>query len=925
MAASAALSGKAGRDAPKRLSMIERRDDTALISMPEVNARKFYTPVCSFDVIAREDLVARCLSDPLTRIIVLQAPAGHGKTTALLQLKEQSERSGAKTAWLTFDSADNDTRRFSVHIQAAVEQLAPAGAPEIDEPADTGGVRRRRSDWLVNRLGHADRDIVLFFDEFQSLTSTDLLLLFQELFERLPENVRVCVGSRTEPAISLSRMVVSGRALILRTEDLRFSRNEVSRYFDGMLGIDVSHQEIESIYRQTEGWPVAIQLYGLGLASADVRRSLSLPAQQAQELDCYLSTRVLALQSPEVREFLLKSSVLRKLCAPLCEAVTGRANCSQLLDDLERSGLFLRRLGSDGIWFKYHGLFSGFLSEELQRLAPEEARAAHRKAALWNLKSGYHEDAVHHLVECGDFGECAEILAAWGKDLVASGSLVTLEFWAQQIPFNEVAKRRDLAIAVAYALVFLRRPNRLIPLLESFSGVDSVAIENTTSPAIVLSMFAVASDDTAKAFDLIDRVPIESLSPNGFSAFELGAASNLQAYRALTLGRFADIEHHIVMARHCNEVGKAAFSHGYTVGVAGVSALIQGQLSEALRLCRRGLTTHYAELGQSFSLAALASCYVWALYEAGDYDAALGLFLQHQAIIAESALPDFFAVAYLSAVRAYSITHERASAATLLEEAAEVCRRSRWPRLSALFDWERVRSALAREATDEAMGIASSIELNVLPDGWIPFSEEMESQSLGQLRLLVHNGCVDNAKRLLEAEKNRFPNRVLRSRKLQLLDVVLHERVGDRRGAQRLLQRILRAAEIDGYVSLFAEEGTCIARLLQDMYGSWLPHNHRSSEMPIDLDFVTAVLKSCHVGVSSTREEVGTRLSEPLSERELDVLALLGSGVRNKGIAKSLFVSENTVKFHLKNIFVKLGANSRSEAITTARRLGLID
>ncbi|WP_428311393.1 LuxR C-terminal-related transcriptional regulator [Hydrocarboniphaga sp.] len=876
-------------------------------------------------VIVRDDLFERCFSEPSLRLIVLQASAGHGKTTTLMQFKEQAERAGVRTAWLTFDSADNDTRRFSLHLQAAVDQVAAAHVVELDESGDDVLIPRRRSDWLIDRLLQSRQAIALFFDEFQCLSNPELLAFCQELFERLPEHVRIYIGSRAEPAMSLSRMIVSGRALILRTEDLRFSRAEVSRFFDALMGVDLSGEEIDAIYRLTEGWPVAIQLYGLSLASADVRRSLALPLPQSQELTRYLSSRVLALQPPGVREFLLKTAILKRLSGPVCQAVTGRPDSSQILVGLERSGLFLRRLGSDGNWFKYHGLFSDFLIAELRQIAPEDEFAAHRSAAQWSLKNGYYEDAVHHFVECADFAAAADALAVWGKDLAASGALITLEFWAAKIPFDEIAARPDLAIALAYAFVFLRRTSKLAPLLELFEKIDAGEVDNTTSPAIVLSMMAVASDQTAKAFELIDSVPVDSLSPHGFSAFELGAASNLLAYREITLGRFSEVDRHITMARHCNEVGKAAFSHGYTVGVAGVGAMLQGRLDDAIRLFQRGLTTHYAELGESFSLAALASAYVWGLYEAGDCDSAVSLFTQHRAIISESALPDFCAVAYLSAARAFSTRGERASADELLAAADDICRRNRWPRLSALFGWERVRIALAAGDVVGANAIADSLGTTHLSEHGLPFADEMESETLGRLRLEVHAGPIEAARARLEAEKERSLSRPFRSMKLQLLDIVLLDRKGDRRGAQRLLQALLRAAEIGGFVSFFAEEGRAIALLLEDMYGGSLQQHQHSSDLPLDPAFVAAVLKSCKVGVAAACSGAVQALIEPLSEREVDVLGLLGSGVKNKGMAKHLFVSENTIKFHLKNIFVKLGANSRSEAIITARRLGIIE
>lgn len=894
----------------------------------EVSAAKLLAPTRPVGTIPRIELFERCFSEVIVRLVVLQAPAGHGKTTALLQLKEQSERSGARTAWLTFDAADNDSRRFSVHLQAAINQVAPAQQDDdADEQRSNLLVPWRRSDWLIDRLLLSGEAIALFFDDFQFVTNPDLLAFCKEFFERLPENVRIYIGTRAEPGIRLSRMIVSNRAVILRTEELRFSRSEVARYFDGLDKISVSSQEVDSIFRLTEGWPVAIQLYGLGLASSEVRRSLYLPPTQSDELANYLSSSVLSLQEPGVRDFLLKTSILTRLSGPLCQAVTGRADAEQILLELERSGLFLRRLGSDTEWFKYHTLFSEFLAKQLRRLPATIEQDVHRAAAEWHRAHANSEEAVHHYLECADHAAAADVLAVWGKELVASGSLVTLEHWADRLPFEEIAARLDLSIAVAWALAFLRRTDKLRPFLQLFEGLETAgSVESTTDPNIVLSMVAVAADQTIQAFERIDRISIPTSNTAGFDAFELGAASNSLAYREVALGRFDQVPHYIAYAERCNEVSQAAFSHGYTVGVSGVSALLQGRLYDAVTLFRRGMAQHYSELGESFSLAALVSCYIWSLYEAGNYEAALSFFSQHRLIISGSALPDFCAVAYLSAIRASAIRGEQETTSELLQEAEDICRENGWARLRNLLAWERVRMLVARGEVSAASRAAGLIGAGTLPKNWLPFSEEMEGEGLGRLRLLAHTGSEKLARNALREEEARAKDRPFRRLRLQVIEAILLDRKGDKLQAQRHLRATLRTAEIGGYVSVFANEGRVVARMLGEMYGTLLVDLQLSpSEERIDPNFIESVLRACNVGVESVDElSFGDNPASQLSTREINILSLLGAGVSNKGMAKHLFLSENTIKYHLKNIFMKLNVASRSEALTAARRWGII-
>ena len=236
-----------------------------------------------------------------------------------------------------------------------------------------------------------------------------------------------------------------------------------------------------------------------------------------------------------------------------------------------------------------------------------------------------------------------------------------------------------------------------------------------------------------------------------------------------------------------------------------------------------------------------------------------------------------------------------------------------------------MRTAIADDDLAQAQALADTIAPTLLPSGWVPFSEELECEVLGRLRLLAHAGPVTAAREALDAEKLRSHNRPFRTMKLQLLDAVLLDRRGDRRGAQRLLQGVIRAAELGGFISVFANEGRTIAKLLQDMYSAMLLHP-QTGDLPVSTEFISAVLACCRIGITGNAPPVTAEPQhEPLSEREIDVLALLGSGVKNKGMAQHLFVSENTIKFHLKNIFAKLHVTSRSEAIITARRLGIIE
>lgn len=882
----------------------------------EVYAHKLYAPPGYREAIARTALLERAFGDR-ARLVVLQGPAGHGKTTTLQQLKALAESAGHTTGWLSFDEADNDSRRFSVHLQALITQVVGAAPMPLPADEDDAPLPRYKSDWLIDRLLRADRPIALFFDEFQALGNRVLLNFCRELFERIPAQVRLFIGSRSLPEIGLARMIVNNQALVLRADHLRFSRAEVDSFFAAHREVELSAAEIETIYQLTEGWPAAVQLFRLSLGSPEVRGALGdLGRRRPRELAEYLTDSVLALQPPRIQEFLLQTSLLTRLSAPLCEAVTGWPDAQELLLQLERSGLFLRSLDSELRWFRYHGLFSDFLAEQVRQRSPGLAVEVHRRAAAWHRQHGDEEDTIHHAIACGDFALAADTLNIWAARLVGCGALITLERWFERLPFAEVAARVDLSIKVAYALVFLRRHARLRELqqlLQPRRGSGGAG-----APDIVLSMAAIAADDTARAFDIVDGAQLQAPENDGFAAFELGAASNLLAYRSITVADFSRAREQLDDARRCNERARATFSQGYTLGLSGVAALLQGRLDEALRGFRDDLDDSYVELGKSFSSAALASCYVWGLYEAGELQRAIALFGRHHDIIAESALPDFIAVAYLAAARACDALGDAGRARELREEAVAICAANDWPRMGALLGWERVRHAAAAGEPRRARQLAESLPVSTLPAPWLPFSEEFEGERLGRLRLEVLDGDVDGAARLLEQETQRSPRRHYRRIKLHLLEAALRERCGQHKAALRALDEALRLAQDGGLLRIFADELPAVRQLLAER------DREAGDAQPPDPAFVAAVRAACGIADSAAARVPASPI-EPLTGRERQILVCLAGGVPNREIAARVFVSENTVKFHLKNIYAKLDVGSRLQAIAAARRFGLVD
>jgi len=887
---------------------------------------KFIAPVPYSGAITRSDLLQRIAACTSARLVLLQGPAGHGKSTVLQQLKDVAQASGECTGWLTMDSGDNDPRRFLLHIQSLVMALsAEGGQAPLPLSDQMDGSCHFHPGWLLDWITRLGRPVALFFDELQTLTDKTVLGFLATLFERAPDCLRVYVGTRSLPDVGLARLVVNNRALILKGDDLRFSPQEVANFFAaaGDLGIDID--EIDAIYRRTEGWPAALQLFRLTLGSPMVRQSLgSESARAPRDLAEYLAENVLALQPPRIQDFLLRTSLLTRLSAPLCDSVLGCSDSRELLLHLERSGMFLRCIDPHAGWFKYHNLFSSILAEQLRLQRPEAAHEVHRRASRWYMENGLYEESVRHATLCLEFSTAADALNAWSSRLVADAQLRTVEHWSEQLPLEQITARPQLAIKCAYALVFLRRRQRVQPLLEflaSHTGQGEVL--QTTDPNIVLAMAAIAADDIQGAWIVSGRVRMDQRDAAGFAAFELAAAANLRGYCALTAQEFEAARENLALARVYNEHADAAFSRSYTLAVAAVAALIQGELQEAVERIRTGLIERRLPVEKSFASAALFCAYVWALYESDELETAEAVFRQNQEAISKTARTDFLAVAYLSMARIHEVRGRHGKADAMLSEAESIAHNSGWPRLVGIFKWERVRRLLKRGLIQQAATVGASVKLeSTLPALWIPFAHDAEDAELGEIRLALAQGELLDAQTRIQAALKRQRGRVLRKIKLQLLSAVCSARMGEQGASRRDLRLALRLAHNGGFIRCVLDEGEPVLALLRTEYQT-LVDNRGANAIGQELQFMHRLLQISGVSVTQVSERNRVNL-QTLTDRERELLVLLANGTSNKDVANRLFVSENTVKFHLKNIYAKLAVTSRVRAITAAREIGLI-
>ncbi len=865
--------------------------------------------------ILRKSILGRVLGGAAEPIVVLQAPAGHGKSTALQQIRSESASRGTRCVWLGLDESDNDSTRHSTHLQKLLSRILKTDGVEAMQAAEPGKLairHQQRSDWFVEQLELDKSPIALFVDEFEVLSNRAILSFWRDFLLKLPAHVRIFIASRTLPDVGIPRLTVANRVLVLHAADLSFSLHEVESFFSSAGISSMQSGDLEIVHRCTEGWPAAIQLFRLGLSRrlpSDALRRID--QYRPRELADYLTECVLEGLSADTLRFLERTCILNRLGAQVCNVLTGRSDSMQQLLRLEKLGLFVSPLDENHVWFRYHTLLATHLREQLLNLHQSKFRLLHRQAADWFHQNGLYEDAMHHAVAASDYSLAADIFETWSERLVSDGEMTIAERWFDCIPLAEVVRRPLLKRRMAWALMFLSQNTKLFSLMGSDNPSDWYADSATLLDLPVVAIAAICADDMGKAFSSVDKVSSLAGGTDRFNHFELAAAANLDAYRHVVTGDFKQSEFRITAARTFNRLANASFTAGYTDCVKGVTLLMHGNTQGALDLLRTSLASQRRALDMPFATAPLAACYLWALYVTDDLDTLQLVLSEYREMLFKSAIPDFFAVGVLSAARCFRVLHRDSEAHTLLSEAEVQCMQNRWPRIASLIRRERLFGTTG--ASPSRPGVLSDGPQHRfgISDRWMPCGELAVDPQLSPIRQAIRARRFDEAAADIARLQDIHSESMFIATQLSLSKAILLEARGLSMPAARQFSAALKMAHEHGYVRMVIDEGKSIRHLLE----GFLSSTQATGDTVIRrfaIEVMSRIQGGCAgavVPASTTALDIGA-----FSDREREIIDCLRQRMSNKEIAEATSISENTVKFHMKKIFGKLGINRRSEA-----------
>ncbi|MGD9694809.1 MAG: LuxR C-terminal-related transcriptional regulator [Thermoleophilia bacterium] len=423
-------------------------------------------------LVPRPAAAARLEQAARRRLTLVSAPAGWGKTTLVGDWL--AGRSGG-SAWVAIDEGDNDPARFWRYAAAALRRIgAPVDDQAVGALAGAADTREAGLAALVNALGELEPASVLALDDYHLIEEPAIHEALTFVCRHAPEGFGLVMTTRGDPPLELARLRTRGDLAEIRVDELRFGDADAGALLERAAGMRLDPGDVERLLRRTEGWAAGLYLAGLSLRGRDDAAGFiaDFAGDDRMVVD-YLAEEVLEGQDDERRAFLLRTSVLRRLSGPLCDAVTGASGSGRLLAELERSNLFLVPLDSRREWYRYHHLFGELLQHELAlATAHEEVRELHRRAAAWHLDHASPDDAIHHLVAAGDLDRAADVIDAHWSLHLRTGWTATIERWLDLLPAQMVRADRRLCLARAWISINLGRPESASEWLDLADGAD---------------------------------------------------------------------------------------------------------------------------------------------------------------------------------------------------------------------------------------------------------------------------------------------------------------------------------------------------------------------------------------------------------------------------------------------------------------------
>uniref|UniRef100_A4XVC9 Regulatory protein, LuxR n=1 Tax=Ectopseudomonas mendocina (strain ymp) TaxID=399739 RepID=A4XVC9_ECTM1 len=888
---------------------------------------KLSPPQAASDYLARPQVEAALLAHPHARLVLFSAPAGFGKTTALAMLASERRHAGAAVAWLSLGPGDDEPVRF---FQQLIDALGRA-LPGLGEDA-LGYLRNTMRvpveavmESLLVDLAQRQEPLLLVLDDLHLIQDAELLAALNRLVKLAPPNFTLAIGSRSQPPLSLATLRAKGQLLELGSEELRLNPEEARSYLERS-GLQLDGEAFAALYSHTEGWMIGMHLASLWL------RHQPQPVQQMAEMGAdqgavgdYLLRSVFEQLPQERQELLLALGVAQQLSGDLANALTGRHDGQQLLEELEAMQLFLLPLDRERQWYRFHNLFAEFLRTRLRERDPERFKQLHFNASLWFTNHHMQNLAIEHACLAEDAEMLAALLDGCGLELINRGQLHLIHSWRQHVP-DAIAERYPMLVLVDVwsraAELGLAEANRLLDeLLQRWGqGGDSGPLSEQMFAALaVKAVIAMQKDDLDTCVSLARRIEAQL---GQHTAFLEVAILTVGALAHVMLGQAEQARKLLALAQQRNHFLEGRYLDMQLANVEILLCLEQGRIKQAQLLfeqLRTRMMPWFGEQSRALVLPAISDALI--AYHQGRLDGLPERLRWALAAVDVINPIDLYAQAMLCLARVQRL-HDapKEAAATLVLMQNLAARNHSW-RFYAQAVGEEIALILQEPAADRSR----RAEQRLKSVDWAKLAAHYKQRKfnpvlwvlgLTRIRLQQARGHYSEALHEITQLRSQLQNdwHGLHRLRLDLLAALSYQRLGYQERAQSLLVQCLIGAEREEARSLFIEEGEAIRQLLQQL--------ESAERQPALQGFLRSLLVIWPGQESRQALDV---LEEGLTEREREVVCLAAKGLSNEEIGQQLSLALGTVKWHLHNIYEKLKVRNRTQAIRRARELSLLE
>jgi LuxR family maltose regulon positive regulatory protein len=891
-------------------------------------ATKVVPPRCP-GLIERPRLVDATSQLSEKRLAVVKGPAGFGKTSLAVTWLQRLQQSGNAVAWLTIDTDDDEPATFLFYLAHALQHACDGvGAAAIDLIQESFLINPRAIvSTLMNDLADIDDEVYLFLEDYHWVANPDIHEALTFFLRRAPSYCHMVLTTRTEPPLPLASLRAQNQLLEIDASALRFDLQETRSFLEIESPGTLVPSDMRLLHEKTEGWPAALRI----VASTSIQSKQDF-AQYVRNLSgsqrpigAYLEDMLDGLPRDMV-QFMLRTAILDRLCAPLCEALAGASSGLEWLGSIEKRQLLLVPLDQEGRWYRYHPLLAEFLTQRLESELGNEIPGLHQRAALWYASQELWTDAVQHAIAAGDAVRALEWIKNCAMPLVKRGDLFTLLGWQRLFPTALMRSQPEVTLAIAWGMALAVRYDEALALLgeiERDVGTNHAPDREAfhCECEAIRSVAIALKDDSEAGLSIAQDCLTRSTDP-----WTANVASNVVRLGHLKQGDLKKFYATPWIPYSLDDDRRNVFASVYYRCIQGMAEAQQLRIAAAERYYLDALRLAERYVGPNSVAAALpASLIARIRYEQGRLDEAEAMLVDRVSLINAGAMLDCVLSAYfvMARIAVHKMNPERAY--TLLEWAENQGNTRGWGRLSAAAALERARLCLNEGRIEEGAGCLNRLE-RLAAEYPAPancaWSDIHRYAALARAYVASAEQRFDDAISILSGPRREFDNVHNVYLALQVETHLATARFRAKQVVEAVgsFGSVVTAFAKAGIYQTILDEGAEVGPLL----AAFQEKAERAGSSPELMSYVSNLSAAWRSRYQSEPQQTPTSaLVESLSVREAEILKLIAEGRSNKEIARNLAITPETVKSHVKHIFIKLNVEKRAQAVSRAQMLGL--